>query len=326
VRAGLLSDPRVVHLLRTCFVPCMLSARNNKELLGDARDLALLESISKATGEPFQGGERELFLLPDGTPQRVFLSSHADGNSNESTHRTAAKRRTEAAVRPWRRHAEAALRAVHEDLPEPWARAWSPEAAEVAAIAAEPAHWPVPPPGEQALRVHVRNSYLLYDDLHGCELSPLRAADTEALAASLGATPKVGARAALPLDAWLSLVRAMAPRGMVGTRLREASVRGEFEFVVESTDGGAVAGRVEGSFAMAPTVSSEVSIRETGTCMFTCSGRFAGRFRLESGRLASLRAVAVDVALRWLPRFPVPNVFAPRQAIAIELVATPAAR
>jgi hypothetical protein len=67
VRAGLLSDARVVALLRTMFIPCHLSALNTPECMADARDASVLEACAKDCSERFQGGEREAFLLPDGT-------------------------------------------------------------------------------------------------------------------------------------------------------------------------------------------------------------------------------------------------------------------
>jgi hypothetical protein len=163
VRAGLLSDPRVVVALRTLFVPVHCSALNTPHCMRDPRDVELLRSHAGAATDRFIGGEREAFLLPDGTMQRVFLSL----NQGSSSQYTAAKRRADSATREFRHHGAIALRDSGDgEVPAEWRRLWDGEHEALAPLADERPRWPAPPPGRQGFRVFVRNSYKMYDDLH----------------------------------------------------------------------------------------------------------------------------------------------------------------
>lgn len=285
VRAGLLSDIRVVALLHDLFVPCLTTARNTCDLLVDPRDDALLARYAQSSGEQFVGGEREAFVLPDGTMLDVFLSlagpSHPDGKA----HGTAAGRRSDRATALFERHAAAALRRAHGSLPAAWASYWNGTAPTVRQLAARSAAWPAPAPGTQALRVFVRNGHLAYDDLHGCGLVPL----TDS--ARLPAAPDVGSTVALPMPLFRDLVRAMVPRGGVDTRLADESIAGELVFAGARRDGDVVHGIVRGHFAMRPMARSEWGRRANGAMRFETSAELLGRFEFDrtTGRWRSLR-------------------------------------
>lgn len=324
MRAGLLSDPRVVALLCDKFIPCLSSALNTADRIPDAADAALLRSYVREGGEQFQGGEREAFLLPDGTLLDVFMSLHGPNKQAGHAHMTAAGRRSESAWLAFRAHAEAALRRAAGDLPDDWASYWDGSAAKVRWAEEQPAAWPMPAPGNHALRVFIRNGHLRYDDLHGCELVPL---DGRALCDT---TIAVGASAVLTPALFRDLVRAMAPRGGVDTRLADASIGGELRFCGEALDGDTLTGRVTGSFAMTPSALAEAGRRESAASLFAARGSLFGRFALDrrTQRLRSLQVVASDVELRQLPRWQKPGEEGPVLpfTVAIEWVETPGRR
>lgn len=318
MRAGLLSDPRVVVLLRRAFVPCMISARNTPECLDDPRDLETLVGCASAGGDDFDGGEREAFILPDGTMQSVFLSLHGRVPDDGTTHFTCAGRRTEDAVIPFRQHAIAALEQAHGELPEDWDAIWAGDDPEVAEIAEAEPRWPVPAPGACALRVFARNSYRMYEDLSGCELVAIGSDVERTLCAALR---EEGDAIELPEPAFRDLVRAMVPRGQVDTRLADDSIEGRLELRVERAAADVVRGTVKGGFAMTPFERAEVGKRDNAACLFRSSGRIEGRFVIDAStqRITELRAATTDVDLEWLPRFGVrAGEFAPRLAAAFE--------
>lgn len=311
----------MVALLQTAFIPCHISARNTPECMHDPRDVDLLGHYARTTGEQFQGGEREAFVLPDGTMQQVFLSLHGPDRWNGQLHMTAAGRRSELAVQPFRQHAERALRAAG-GLPEAWDAIWRGEHELVRQIAATAPRWPEPEPGALALRVFVRNSYRMYDDMHGCELVPLAETVVADWCRELAA---VGDRAALPDAAFRDLARAMVPRGQVDTTLADGSIAGRLELAVQAVDGDLVRGRVTGHFALLPQDKAEVGRRPNAACRFTSEGRLVGRFVLDraAGQVRELRVGATGVALDWRSGGASVREFDPFHAIGIELVAGP---
>ena len=320
MRAGLLSDPRVVALLRRDFVPCVISALNTVQCLADPRDAETLARYVDPKGEDFDGGEREVFILPDGTMLGVFLSLHGSVPLNGKTHFTRAGRHTEDAVVVFKRHAREALERTDGGVPPDWAEVWEGGTEDVAAIAATVPQWPLPARDEQALRVFVRNSYRMYEDLAGCELVALDAATVAAL---LAACDEVGARVALPVTPFRALVNAMVPRGQVGTHLADESIDGVLELCVDELDGDSVRGHIEGRYAMVPGDRSEVGLRSNAACLFTSSGRFVGRFTIDRSakRVVELRAAILDVEFEWLPRYrPLAGEFPAVHAAAIEWV------
>jgi hypothetical protein len=339
VRAGLLSEPRVIALLRTVFVPVHVSALNTPHCMRDPRDVELLTKYVSPQTDDFDGGEREAFVLPDGTMQTVFLSlsGHAIGEySSKCSHYTAAGRRADEVSRCFRHYGAIALRAVQDELPEAWHKIWDselPEAgdqildgenADVAAIEREAPRWPEPPAGRQGFRVFVRNSYRMYDDLHGAQLALLDDGTVTAWGRQL---EQAGSRAPLPRAAFVALAQAMVPRGMVDTELDPESIAGELELVATAVDGRRVTGTIEGSFGLKPKNKSEVGKRDNAAVLFESTGRLVGRFvwDRDAERFEDLRIAAADVQFAWKPDGGGSSSdFAPRHQVGIEWVRGPA--
>lgn len=327
MRAGLLSDPRVVALLRTLFVPVHISALNTPHCMPDPRDVAVLQGCVSESTDLFLGGEREVFVLPDGTMQRVFLSlnGHAVGEySSGAAQYTATGRRSEDATRMFRHYGSLALRALHDELPAAWRELWDLEHPAVVAVMAEAPRWPEAPAGRQGFRVFVRNSYRMYDDLHGSQLALLADSTTAAWG---GALTAVESRSPLPRESFLALAGAIVPRGMVDTELAASSIAGALELVAERVSAGRVEGRVEGGFSLLPTDKGEVGKRPSAAALFESKGRLVGRFvwDREARTFVELRIVATDVQLAWLPVDRRDEYFDPRHQIGIEWVCGPAA-
>lgn len=327
MRAGLLSEPRVIALLRTVFVPVHVSALNTPHCMQDPRDVELLRKCVSPETDDFDGGEREAFVLPDGTMQTVFLSlsGNAIGEySSKCSHYTAAGRRGEQVTRCFRHYGAIALRAVHGELPEKWDQIWDGENAEVTAIEREAPRWPEPPAGRQGFRVFVRNSYRMYDDLHGAQLALLDDGTVTTWGRQL---EKAGSRASLPRAAFVALAQAMVPRGQVDTELAPDSITGGLELVVTAVDGDRVTGTIEGSFVLKPRDKSEVGKRANAAALFESAGRLAGRFVWDRAaeRFELVRIAAADVQLVWNPgEDPSTTDFAPRHQVGIEWVGGPA--
>lgn len=323
MRAGLLSDPRVVALLRTLFVPVHVSALNTPHCMHDPRDVALLQAFVSKDTDRFAGGEREAFVLPDGTMQCVFLSLNGcdvGEFGKEANQYTAAGRRDEAAVRLFRHHGAVALRALHGELPTAWRELWDDDHPDALAVRAEPPRWPEPAVGAQGFRVFVRNSYRMYDDLHGCQLALLAPQVVAAWGADLAAP---GDRAALPRASFVALAQAMVPRGMVDTVLAKDSITGRLELLARQVDGDRVAGDIEGDYELLPKQKGEVGKRLNAAVLFRSRGRFVGRFVWDRrlGTFAALRVVTKDVAFEWLPEGGGDHSdFPPRHQVGIEWV------
>lgn len=301
MRAGLLSDPRVVVALQELFVPVHVSALNTSHCLRDPADAELLRSYIRTDTDDWDGGEREAFVLPDGSMLPVFLSLHGrnhDEWTSRASHYTAAERRAESAAQVFRTWAERVLLRIHGEPSARWAAIWAPGDAAVEAVAAAAPRWPEPAPGQAGWRVFVRNSYRQYDDLAGSEIVPVDAATWRQWLAPLAAGEP---RVVLPRPEFVALARKMVPRGMVDTELREESIAGELVLVVTERSASGMRGRVEGSFALRPTTKIEVSKRENAACLFHSAGRLAGEFRLDAAGRLELRAVAESVEFAWHP-------------------------
>ncbi|HEX6810771.1 MAG TPA: hypothetical protein VF384_04025 [Planctomycetota bacterium] len=327
MRAGLLSNPHVIAVLRTLFVPVHISALNTPHCMHDARDVELLRKCVRADTDDFDGGEREAFVLPDGTMQTVFMSLHGRAMHEHGTvcsQYTAEGRRSDDVPRAFRHHGAIALRAVHGRVPEAWDELWSDAHADVAAIAAEAPRWPEPAAGRQGFRVFVRNSYGQYDDLHGVQLALL---DDKVVAAWGWLLNSVSGTAQLPREAFLQLAQAMVPRGMVDTALDAESISGELVLVGTAFDGDRVSGTIEGRFGLKPREKREVGKRLNAAVLFASEGRFVGRFTWDhkAKQFESMRIAAVDVQFTWKPEHQVAKYdSAPRHQIGIEWVRGPA--
>lgn len=330
MRAGLLSDARVVIALRTLFVPVHITALNTPHCMHDARDVELLTKYAGDATDRFQGGEREAFVLPDGGMQRVFLSlnGHDVGDFGTGVAQyTAAARRSDDGTRMFRHHGAAALRDTHGEVPVEWRSLWDGTHPDLVAIASEAPRWPHPAPGRQGLRVFVRNSYRMYDDLHGSQLVLLPDDVVAAWTAPLTAPES---RAQLPGEPFDALARAIVPRGQVDTELATASIHGRLTLVARSVDDEIVTGDVTGTFSLRPTLHAEASKRPSAAALFESKGTFLGRFTFDRGKCTfrELRVVATDVTFEWKPRWEPPDGIglvnhAPRHQVAIAWVQTP---
>jgi hypothetical protein len=322
VRAGLLSDPRVVVALRTLFVPVHMTALNTAHCLHDARDEALLKSMAGDATDRFVGGEREAFVLPDGVMQSVFLSLggyELNEVAGRASHYTAAGRRADNVTRMFRHHGAKALRAVHDETPAAWRELWDDESPAVNALLDEKPRWPMPIAGQQGLRVFVRNSHLRYDDLHGAQILAL---GNDAVGAWAGGLSKAGDRAQLPRPVFEKLVNAMVPRGSVDPELAPTSIGGTLELVAAAIDGDRITGVVAGAFAMQPKDRSEGGKRPSAAILFEASGQFVGRFTWDRATttFAELRVATRDVEFAWQPVMATGDDFPPHYFAAFEWV------
>ncbi len=328
MRAGLLSDARVVVALRTLFVPVHITALNTAHCMHDARDVELLTSMAGDGTDRFQGGEREAFVLPDGRMQRVFLSLNGHdvgGFATGVAQYTAAGRRSDDGTRMFRHHGAIALRDTHGEVPVEWRSLWDGNHPDLVPIASEAPRWPEPAPGRQGLRVFVRNSYRMYDDLHGSQLVLLADDVVAAWTAPLTAPES---RAQLPSAQFDALARAIVPRGQVDTELATASIHGRLTLVARSVDGEIVTGDVTGTFSLRPTDLAEAGKRPSAAALFESKGTLTGRFTFDRAlrTFRELRVVAtgVEYALKshWDPGGSGLTNHAPRHQIAIEWVRT----
>src|SRR5262245_23484118 len=107
-----------------------MSALNTACCMHDPRDEELLKSMAGGGTDRVVGGERETFVLPDGTMQRVFLSLNdheVDAGGGSVDQYTAAARRSDAVTRLFRHHGANALRSVHGEVPDAWRELWNGE-------------------------------------------------------------------------------------------------------------------------------------------------------------------------------------------------------
>lgn len=316
----------MIAALRELFVPVHISALNTPQCMRDPRDAAILRANIRDDTDDFDGGEREAFVLPDGTMQRVFLSLHGyecGEFEGRCSHYTAAGRRDAEVTRMFRANGAIALSAVHGELPPRWRELWDDSDPVVAAIAAEPPRWVAPGPGEAGFRVFVHNSYRMYDALHGQQIATPAAAD---LAQWLAPLARGEQRSELPRAAFVRLALAMVPRGMVDTELLASSIDGALVLTAEREHDGIVEGRVEGTFALVPKSDAEVGKRDNAACLFRSEGALRGRFAFARAerRLSSLRAVATDVVFEWRPGHGVDaRDFEPWHRVGIEWVQSP---
>ncbi|MEZ5988829.1 MAG: hypothetical protein R3F30_06845 [Planctomycetota bacterium] len=299
MRAGSLSDPRIVALLRTHFVCVHMPELCTKELIEDPADLALLERYHAALlrREPRHltptlfGGEREVFLTPDGELVDIFLSLNA-GPQDQKQYDLANRARPEAAVRRFFEGARKVLARLPDGVPADLAALADGSAPAVAAAARLAPGPALSPPGSRVLRAHVRNDLPMYEGLVGSDDLVL---DEAGLAALLPARAEVGAARAWPRERVLALARAVQPRG-AGVLLRPAdgSIEGEVRAVVVEVDGDRVRGRLEGRLAIGAPTAEERGRRDTYRPFRAASARVVGDFVLEGGRLRSLRLVSED--------------------------------
>src|SRR5262249_51056112 len=163
---------------------------------------------------------------------------------------------------------------------------------------AEKPRVPEPGPGQQGLRVFVRNNHPRYDDLHGAQILALAGDVVAKLGSSLRGA---GDRAQLPPGPFVAPANAMAPRRTIDPELATTSISGGLEFVAAAVEGDRVTGVVGGAFALQPKERREVSKRESAGILFEAQGKFAGRFTWDRAArtFTDLRVATRDVTFAW---------------------------
>lgn len=327
MRAGSLSDARIVALLQKYFVCARMPELSTRELIRDPADVALLERLHReasSTEYPFRpgffGGEREAFFTADGDVVEVFLSLGTQGQP-DSQFQAEQRAQPEAKVQRFFAKAARALTAVHGDVPEDFAALRDGTAPEIAAVRAAP----IPLPSgacdsEPALRVSVRNDRAMYTELCGTALVTPTAQELAAVLPDLAA----GAREQeWPRALFLQLAHASYPRGEVLPRLDDESIHGTLRTVVDEVTATTARGRFAGSLALLPTKREELGARKEARMQFSLRTELVGDFLFDraSGRFTSLRLASANSELThvWGGR----NVDDERYWLGIELLHRP---
>ncbi len=280
MRAGSLSDARVVAALRKYFVPVHIPMLSTADLIGDPRDRALLEKYNGGpTGGWFWGGVREVFFAPDGKQLALFMLIYP-GPRQQSQLVRRVRAKPKAAVRRWFEEAGRALVRVRGALPKDWDALRRGTAPEVAAIAAvkPPA---TRPKGDVALRVDVRNDQLMYESLVGTDWLVLSHEEARAL---LPERLEPGTRRAWPRKLVLRLGRASYPKGIPYLDLADASIEGAL-----------VRGRMIGRLKLAPRTDPERGRRPTARSFRWARCRLRGEFTWDKKRRRFTRLVLASL-------------------------------
>lgn len=254
MRAGSLSDPRVVAVLRKYFVCVHVPELCTEELIRLDEDRRWFKALdARLAGDrphgPFYGGVREAFFAPDRTPINRFATLYpGDFADSQLVRRTRA--RPDAAVTKFFRHAAAAMRAVHDDLPADWPAFVDGTAPEVEAVRRLPI--PDDPPG--TVRAWVRNDRLMYEGLVGGECITLSSDELRRLVPD---PPTAGASTAWPRELFVRIARACYPRGEVWIALEDASIHGLVETRVTHRADGHVYATLDGTLRLEPQTARE---------------------------------------------------------------------
>jgi hypothetical protein len=306
VRAGSLSDPRLIALVAKYFVCARMPELCTKQLIACPRDVALLERLDagrlpehggRYPWRPgFWGGEREAFLTPDGELLDVFLSLGTQGRP-DSQFLAEQRENPEPAVDRFFDRAAHALEQVLGELPADFEALRDGSAPEVAAIRAAA---PPPPPaaaGEGlALRVDVRNDRAMYTDL--CGTHPIRIPPAELAGLAPDAEPREWPRATI-----LRIAHAATPRGAVLPRLADDSIDGRIVAQVTRRDGSLRHGTLSGALSLLPREHAELGQRKEARMWFTLRARLIGDFTWDErrGTFTSLRLVseAAELSHVW---------------------------
>lgn len=299
MRAGSLSDARVVALLQKYFVCARMPELSTKELIRDPRDVELLQrlhgeatSTEYPTRPGFFGGEREAFFTPDGEIVEVFLSLGTQGKP-DSQFLAEQRAKPEAKVQRFLGKAARALELAHGELPADFAALCDGTAPEVAAVRASAV--PAPPACAEgiALRVSVRNDRAMYTELCGTDAVVFAATELQALLPD----PGTGERELeWPRAAFLRIAHASYPRGEVWPRLRDESVHGSLRTLVTEVTPSTVSGTFAGTLALLPTSREELGARKEARMQFELRTALAGDFVFDraAGRFTSLRIASQD--------------------------------
>ena len=289
MRAGSLSDPRVVALLRRHFVCVHVPMLATAFLIEDPEDRAFLEALNRkhntaygGRGDgPLYGGEREVFLAPDGTLIRIGMTLHAGGRENEQSIRRV-RAAPEHAVRQFFGYAEEALRKVRGDLPEDFEALRTGDDPEVARLRVL-----APPPApDGTLRIWVRNDRLMYEALVG----------ESRIDVDAGECARIAAEGPWPRELFVRLARECYPRGDVFIDLRPESVEGGIETHDVKVEDGVARGRFRGRLRLAPRTDVERGRRAAS--FLWAETRLEGDFAFDrtARRFTSFRLAGFDGA------------------------------
>ncbi len=300
MRAGTLSDARVLALLHRYFLSVHMPELVTKHLIEDPEELRLLEEYDRQCRERrdwagLAGGEREVFLAPDGELLDVFLSLNV-GSKDERQYTPQARRNPEVAVRRFFAGAERALRRSDDGVPEDFAALRDGTHEDVARFAAATAPDDSPPAdGHQHVRVYVRNDLVMYTALVGASWFSLTPVEASAL------VPSDGGATTWPRASVLALARAAYPRGAgVLLELADHSIEGEITTTVLERDGRTARGRIAGRIAMTANDPAERGRRESYRPFRGLEVELFGEFAfdLEHERFTALRLASRSATLR----------------------------
>ncbi len=288
VRAGSLSHPRIVALLRKYFVCAHLPLLTTADLIPDPADVELLRGYDAQTKGMLTAGEREVFFTPDGRLVDLFLSLNEGKKqyalANRADPADALRRFFEGAARAWT--------ATRGPLPGDWEALRDGSAPEVERVRRMPLPAPAPERDLLSLRVALRHDAIMYEELAGWERVSFSREEARALAAP-GAWPAASFR---------RLARAFIPRGGgVDIRLEDGSVRGSLSTAVAASTGSEIRGTFEGRFELAPSRDAERGRRENFRPWVESKGDLAGDFAFDprAGEFTSFRLAARDATHRF---------------------------
>ena len=301
MRAGSLSDARIVALLRTHFVCVHMPELVTKHLIRNKEDLALLEKYDAQLAERapgfltprLQGGEREVFFTPEGELVDIFLSLNA-GSQKQKQYSRSSRARPEAAVRRFFRGARKALRRVYGRVPDDFASLRDGSAPAVAAASkASTARRKAHKDGLDLL-VWVRNDLLMYEALVGDDLLRMSASEARSL---LPAKLAAGQQIEWPAKLFRRFAHCSYPRGAgVHMKLADSSITGRLATRIDRVEGGLVSGRFVGELGLAAPTLAERGYRKHYRPFRKASARLVGDFvwNERAARFKSFRLVSKE--------------------------------
>jgi hypothetical protein len=304
VRAGSLSDPRVVALLRKYFLCVHVPDLVTKELMKDPRDLPRMQAMHeelRAGGGKFgpstpglDAGEREVFLDKDGDLVAIFLSLNVGQDKKTDQYSPEVRARPDFAVDRFFHHAAKALRSSHGAVPDDFTalrEGTAPEVAQARALIAPP---PELVPDRVNLRISLRSDLLMYQALSAERFLAWTHAQARGI---LPVELTAGTKSAWPQAFTHELVGTFHPPGAgVLLDLRPDSVRGELFSAVVSVAGDVVRGRFEGSFELVAATAEERGVRSSYRPFHSAAGRLMGdwSFDQRTGRFVTFRLVSEE--------------------------------
>jgi hypothetical protein len=334
VRAGSLSEPRIIALLQTHFLCVHVPELQTEDLIPDRRDVALIRALDQqlqkaprgrfgnGAGARLLAGEREVFLTPDGEIVDIFLSLNA-GGSGKNQYTDAVRRAPEAAVARFFAGAAKALLATHGELPADFDALRDGTAPQVAAVAAwQPPPLTAPDGAALALRAHTRSDFVMYEALTGSTTVTYTSEELLQLApaADVDATTK------WPTDLARRLCATLYPKGGgVVLEFAPESITAEIVLTTKAVDGALRRGVVQGRYELRADTADERGRRASYRPFRACEGTFTGTFEFDT---ATGTFRAFTTAADGTTSFQHGEVKQGRHRAAVELLphATPARR